>query len=193
MPASDSPPTCSWQPPTASAAPARSTAPSSWATTSWRRGCRRRMMSCEFPIAPGWGSRWTKRKCAGWRSTLHANAGSDKNEDGSAPRRRTGPGLCRRDLRRYAAEGPMTVPTRQVALLRGINVGRNKRVAMADLRRLLQELGYVDVITHLNSGNAVFTSPLDPSASAEGIEQALVRELGVAAKVVVRTHAELAA
>jgi uncharacterized protein (DUF1697 family) len=87
----------------------------------------------------------------------------------------------------------MTAPMRQVALLRGINVGRNKRVAMADLRRLLQELGYVDVITHLNSGNAVFTSPLDPSASAEGIEEALVRELGVAAKVVVRTHAELAA
>lgn len=87
----------------------------------------------------------------------------------------------------------MTAPTRQVALLRGINVGRNKRVAMTDLRRLLQDLGYADVITHLNSGNAVFTSPLDPSVTADSIEQALVRELGVAVNVVVRTHAELSA
>jgi uncharacterized protein (DUF1697 family) len=87
----------------------------------------------------------------------------------------------------------MTAPSRQVAFLRGINVGRNKRVAMADLRRLLQDLGYGDVITHLNSGNAIYTSALDPSTTADAIEQALVSVLGVAAKVVVRTHAELAA
>jgi uncharacterized protein (DUF1697 family) len=87
----------------------------------------------------------------------------------------------------------MTAPTRQVALLRGINVGRNKRLAMADLRQLLQDLGYIDVITHLNSGNAIFTSPLDPLTTADAIQQALVRELGVAANVIVRTHAELAA
>jgi uncharacterized protein (DUF1697 family) len=87
----------------------------------------------------------------------------------------------------------MTAPMRQVALLRGINVGRNKRVAMADLRRLLQDLGYADVITHLNSGNAVFTSALDTHTTADAIEQGLVRVLGVDAKVVVRTHTEFAA
>jgi len=32
-------------------------------------------------------------------------------------------------------------PARHVALLRGINVGRAKRVAMADLRALMEELG----------------------------------------------------
>jgi len=36
---------------------------------------------------------------------------------------------------------------RFVALLRGINVGRAKRVAMADLRKLLGSLGYSDVVT----------------------------------------------
>jgi uncharacterized protein (DUF1697 family) len=46
-----------------------------------------------------------------------------------------------------------------VALLRGINVGKAKRVAMADLRALLEELGYADVRTLLNSGNVVFTAP----------------------------------
>lgn len=47
--------------------------------------------------------------------------------------------------------------TRYVVLLRGINVGRAKRIAMADLRAMLTDLGYADVRTLLNSGNAVVT------------------------------------
>ncbi len=47
-----------------------------------------------------------------------------------------------------------------VALLRGDNVGRGKRVAMADLRAVVKGLGYRDVRTLLNSGNVVFTSLL---------------------------------
>ena len=43
-----------------------------------------------------------------------------------------------------------------IALLRGINVGTAKRVAMADLRRIVEDLGYQDVATLLNSGNVVF-------------------------------------
>jgi len=43
-----------------------------------------------------------------------------------------------------------------VALIRGINVGKAKRVAMADLRALLVELGYGEPRTLLNSGNVVF-------------------------------------
>ena len=45
---------------------------------------------------------------------------------------------------------------RYVALLRGINVGRAKRVAMADLRSLAESLGWKNVRTLLNSGNVVF-------------------------------------
>ena len=81
-----------------------------------------------------------------------------------------------------------------VALLRGINVGNAKRVAMADLRALVEKLGYGDVRTLLNSGNIVFTGP---GASAEDaaarIEAALSRRLGVLARVTVLTAAELAA
>jgi len=47
-----------------------------------------------------------------------------------------------------------------VALLRGINVGKAKRIAMADLRALIEGLGYTDVRTLLNSGNVVFSSEL---------------------------------
>ena len=45
-----------------------------------------------------------------------------------------------------------------VALLRGINVGKAKRIAMADLRALVESLGYSDVRTLLNSGNIVFVA-----------------------------------
>ena len=48
--------------------------------------------------------------------------------------------------------------SRQVALLRGINVGRANRVTMVDLRALFETMGYIDVRTLLNSGNVVFTS-----------------------------------
>jgi uncharacterized protein (DUF1697 family) len=79
-----------------------------------------------------------------------------------------------------------------VALIRGINVGTAKRVAMADLRKLVEELGYRDVRTVLNSGNVVFAGPArgDPAAR---IEKTLVDRLGVAARVTVLTAAEMAA
>lgn len=49
-----------------------------------------------------------------------------------------------------------------VALLRGVNVGGAKRVPMAQLRTLLSDLGYTQVATLLNSGNAVFGAPGAP-------------------------------
>jgi uncharacterized protein (DUF1697 family) len=80
-----------------------------------------------------------------------------------------------------------------VALLRGINVGKAKRVAMADLRALVAGLGYRDVRTLLNSGNVVFTVPRgargDPAAR---IEQAIAKKIGVSSRVTVLTAAELA-
>jgi uncharacterized protein (DUF1697 family) len=81
---------------------------------------------------------------------------------------------------------------RLVALLRGINVGRAKRVAMADLRALIEKLGYGDVRTLLNSGNVVFTAPKALAGDAAArIEKALVADLGVAARVTVLSAAEI--
>ncbi|MFM2088805.1 MAG: hypothetical protein RLZZ237_3674, partial [Pseudomonadota bacterium] len=68
---------------------------------------------------------------------------------------------------------------RQVAFLRGINVGRAKRVAMADLRKLLGDLGMTQVNTVLNSGNVVFNAgAVAPVDAATQIEEALVLKLG---------------
>jgi uncharacterized protein (DUF1697 family) len=81
-----------------------------------------------------------------------------------------------------------------IALLRGINVGRAKRVAMADLRQLVDEMGYADVRTVLNSGNIVFRGDaLEPGAAAAAIEEQLVLKLGVGARVFVLGHETLAA
>jgi uncharacterized protein (DUF1697 family) len=85
------------------------------------------------------------------------------------------------------------VPATHVALLRGINVGKAKRVSMADLKALVEGLGYRDVRTLLNSGNVVFTARAKPEAAAARIEKALAERTGVSARVTVLTAAELAA
>ena len=80
-----------------------------------------------------------------------------------------------------------------VALLRGVNVGRAKRVAMADLRKMVGDLGYDGVRSVLNSGNLVFSGPPRPQDEvAAQIEEALVLKLGVAARVLVLDADELA-
>ncbi|MFB9449433.1 DUF1697 domain-containing protein [Dactylosporangium vinaceum] len=80
-------------------------------------------------------------------------------------------------------------------LLKGINVGGNKKVAMADLRKLLTSLGFTDVATLLQSGNAVFTCADDaaPDQVAARIEQAIQDELGMTVRCLVRTGPELRA
>jgi uncharacterized protein (DUF1697 family) len=83
--------------------------------------------------------------------------------------------------------------TRQVALLRGINVGGHNRLAMAQLRELMESLGYGDVRTHLQSGNVVFTGDAAPDQAAAGIAAAIAERLGLRLRVVVRTRDELAA
>jgi uncharacterized protein (DUF1697 family) len=84
--------------------------------------------------------------------------------------------------------------TRYVALFRGINVGKAKRVAMADLRALLARLGFTDVRTLLNSGNAVFTADTLPTRRlATTIRRAVHEKLGIDAHVVVKSAKEVAA
>jgi uncharacterized protein (DUF1697 family) len=82
--------------------------------------------------------------------------------------------------------------TRYAALLRGINVGRANRVAMADLRSLVSDLGYSDVVTLLNTGNVVFTGCDDnQDYAARLIAASLAETLGVAVRVTVLTAADV--
>ena len=81
-----------------------------------------------------------------------------------------------------------------IALLRGINVGKAKRVPMAELRALLGELGFTRVSTLLNSGNAVFRASKGTAPQlAAAIAAALLTRLNVDVPVIVKTSKELAA
>ncbi|WP_069169451.1 DUF1697 domain-containing protein [Streptomyces griseus] len=84
--------------------------------------------------------------------------------------------------------------TMYAALLRGINVSGHRRVPMAELRTLLADLGHGDVATHLQSGNAVFTSASeDEDALRAELERAIEARFGFPVDCLVRPGAYLAA
>jgi uncharacterized protein (DUF1697 family) len=87
-------------------------------------------------------------------------------------------------------------PNRYVALLRGINVGTAKQLAMADLKAVLEGLGHTEVRTYLRSGQVVFTDQAPgrgrPAALAAAIEDAIAKDLRMDVPVVVRSRPELA-
>jgi uncharacterized protein (DUF1697 family) len=79
-------------------------------------------------------------------------------------------------------------------LLKGINVGGNKKIGMTELRTLLADLGFADVRTLLQSGNAVVTADdTDPELVAATIERGIADAFGMAVGCLVRTGAELRA
>lgn len=81
--------------------------------------------------------------------------------------------------------------TVHIALLRGINVGGNKMVAMADLRALVASLGFSDVRTLLQSGNVVFRSQGKAAARLETLlETEVEKRFGLETSFIVRTAAE---
>jgi uncharacterized protein (DUF1697 family) len=78
---------------------------------------------------------------------------------------------------------------RQIALLRGVNVG-GKQVAMARLREVFGALGHTEIKTYVNSGNVVFSGR---KTTAAKVEAAIAEEFGFDVAVVLRTRDELAA
>ncbi|HVI35721.1 MAG TPA: DUF1697 domain-containing protein [Gaiellales bacterium] len=79
-----------------------------------------------------------------------------------------------------------------VALLRGINVGTAKRVAMPALRELASALGYGNVRSHINSGNLILTTDEPAEEVRRALEQGIEQRFGLHADVVVRTADRLA-
>ena len=75
-----------------------------------------------------------------------------------------------------------------MALIRGINVGKNNRVRMADLRAALEKAGYEDVRTYVQSGNVVLRS----AGKAERVAADVAAATGLDVDVMVRTAAHLA-
>jgi uncharacterized protein (DUF1697 family) len=81
---------------------------------------------------------------------------------------------------------------RHVVLLRGINLPRHKRISMPDLRGALEDAGFRDVKTYVQSGNVVLSSRAAPKTVAGKVERAIEERFGLDVDAVVRTRDELA-
>ena len=81
--------------------------------------------------------------------------------------------------------------TRYVGLLRAIKLGAHNKIAMADLKALLVDLGFDDPKTLILSGNVVFGAPAQSTAKLEQLLQdATAKRLGVTTEYFVRTASE---
>lgn len=80
--------------------------------------------------------------------------------------------------------------SRYVALLRGINVGGNNKIAMAELRTCFSDGGYADVSTYINSGNVFLTAPRRPTP--ESLEALISDHFDLQIAVLVRSRDEVA-
>jgi uncharacterized protein (DUF1697 family) len=87
----------------------------------------------------------------------------------------------------------MPLLDRFIVLLRGINLGPHKRIAMPALREALCEAGFEGVRTYVQSGNVVLGSDAPPEGLGGEVERVIAECFGLDVDVVVRTRDELAA
>ncbi len=85
----------------------------------------------------------------------------------------------------------MHMLTKYIALLRGINVGGNHKVPMAELRMLFESMGFSAASTYINSGNVVFESAAQPDEAT--IRRTLAKHFGFDIEVLVLTAAHVIA
>jgi uncharacterized protein (DUF1697 family) len=77
-----------------------------------------------------------------------------------------------------------------IALLRGINVGGQNKLPMAELRTACASLGWEDVQTYIQSGNIAFRSPGEPAVLEASLEAAISQRYGLNIPVIIRPGAE---
>jgi len=78
-----------------------------------------------------------------------------------------------------------------VVLLRAVNVGGTGKLPMASFRKVLADLGYKNVETYIQSGNAVFEARGSAAGVAKSVAAALEKIMAGPVGVVVRTHDDL--
>jgi len=82
---------------------------------------------------------------------------------------------------------------KQIALLRGINVGGNNKVNMASLKVSFESLGYKDVVTYINSGNVIFTNPKDTTIlkMEREVQDVIKKDFGLDIKVTIKNTKQI--
>jgi len=83
--------------------------------------------------------------------------------------------------------------SRYIAILRGINVGANRKVLMADLKILLTKLGLENIQTYIQSGNLIFdlANPESIPTLEERLHLAISDTFDFDIPVIVRTSEEM--
>ncbi|SHG22125.1 Uncharacterized conserved protein, DUF1697 family [Salegentibacter echinorum] len=79
----------------------------------------------------------------------------------------------------------------KIAILRGINVGGKRKILMADLKQMFQDLGFTDIKTYIQSGNVIFKANAENKELENKIESAIKDKFGFDVPVIVRTSKEL--
>ena len=78
-----------------------------------------------------------------------------------------------------------------IALLRGINVGGNKKVEMKKLKAIFKLSGYSNVVTYINSGNVIFESAKSRKVIHPEVEELLKKEFGFKIQALIKTKKEI--
>ena len=77
--------------------------------------------------------------------------------------------------------------TRYIAVLRGINVGGNRKIVMDDLKQLLEKMGLQNISTYIQSGNIIFSSTMSEIDAEKAMKKAVHEKYGFDVPVMVRT------
>jgi uncharacterized protein (DUF1697 family) len=81
---------------------------------------------------------------------------------------------------------------RYIALLRGINISGKNKLGMTELKKECEKLGFMEVVTYLNSGNIIFSSPIEATEDLSFKIKAMIQQVfGLAIPVYVLLQEEL--
>lgn len=80
-----------------------------------------------------------------------------------------------------------------IALLRGINLGKYRKIRMANLRQLFERMGYTNVQTYIQTGNVIFCTAQENTQGElqKHIQEAIQAQFGFDVPTVVLTHSEM--
>ncbi|WP_028893062.1 DUF1697 domain-containing protein [Tenacibaculum sp. 47A_GOM-205m] len=79
---------------------------------------------------------------------------------------------------------------RYIVILRGINVSGKNKLPMAELRDILNELGFQNIQTYIQSGNVILDSEEAKETVCQKVKEAIAAKFGYDVPVLARTPEE---
>ncbi len=86
---------------------------------------------------------------------------------------------------------PSALTFKYIGLIRGVNVGKERRISMSRLKMFFESLGYSNVSTYLNSGNIIFESKEKQNVAHKKVEDGIKKEFGLEVPILIKTVEEI--